>query len=148
MVRHLVQLAERLEHGQTDLVSLDLGAPLRPDALLDALGEDREVVLGDRAALAGLADADEDLLAAERLGDAGPLDDAQAGGLDRGEAATASGHWRRRRMAVPSSVVRESMTRESLWRQKGQCIGLDSLLGTVRGTSCEQSVEKSSSPGD
>src|SRR4051794_40384724 len=51
-------------------------------------------------------------------------------------------------MAVPSSVVRESMTRESLWRQKGQCTVLDSLLGTVRGTSCEQSVEKSSSPGD
>jgi hypothetical protein len=72
-------------------VSLDLGASLRPDALLDALGEDREVVLGDRAALAGLADADEDLLAAERLGDAGPLDDAQAGGLDRGEAAAAFG---------------------------------------------------------
>jgi hypothetical protein len=45
-------------------------------------------------------------------------------------------------------VVRESMTRESLWRQKGQCMVFDSLLGTVRGTSCEQSVEKRSSPGD
>ncbi len=33
-----------------------------------------------------------------------------------------SGHWRRRRMAVPSSVVRESMTRESVCRQNGQCM--------------------------
>ncbi|GAB3884065.1 hypothetical protein GCM10028802_32490 [Terrabacter terrigena] len=31
------------------------------------------------------------------------------------------GHWRRRRMQAPSSVVRESMTRESVWRQNGQC---------------------------
>ncbi|GAA1493365.1 hypothetical protein GCM10009627_17110 [Curtobacterium herbarum] len=30
------------------------------------------------------------------------------------------GHWRRRRMEVPSSLVRESTTRESGWRQKGQ----------------------------
>ena len=62
-VGDLVELPERLEHSQADLVRLDLGAPLRADALLDALGEDREVVLGDRAALAGLADADENLLA-------------------------------------------------------------------------------------
>ena len=32
-----------------------------------------------------------------------------------------SGHWRRRRMALPSSVVRLSMTRESVCRQNGQC---------------------------
>ena len=32
-----------------------------------------------------------------------------------------SGHWRRRRMLEPSSVVRLSMTRESVWRQNGQC---------------------------
>src|SRR5665647_1538182 len=31
-------------------------------------------------------------------------------------------HWRRRRIAVPSSAVRLSMTRLSLWRQKGQCM--------------------------
>src|SRR5690242_15244489 len=31
-----------------------------------------------------------------------------------------SGHWRRRRMELPSSVVRESMTRESVCRQNGQ----------------------------
>src|SRR5680860_1535486 len=33
-----------------------------------------------------------------------------------------SGHWRRRRIAAPSSAVRESTTRESEWRQNGQCI--------------------------
>src|SRR5699024_11218414 len=32
------------------------------------------------------------------------------------------GHWRRRRIAAPSSDVRESTTRESGWRQNGQCI--------------------------
>src|SRR5699024_8316666 len=31
------------------------------------------------------------------------------------------GHWRRRRIDDPSSEVRESTTRESPWRQKGQC---------------------------
>jgi hypothetical protein len=33
-----------------------------------------------------------------------------------------SGHCRRRRMLNPSSLVRESMTRESAWRQNGQCM--------------------------
>src|SRR5699024_3892182 len=32
------------------------------------------------------------------------------------------GHWRRRRIVAPSSDVRESTTRESEWRQNGQCI--------------------------
>ena len=81
-----IQFAQRLEDGETDLVRLYLGAALGANALLDALGEDGQVILGDRTALAGLAYADEDLLAAERLGDAGPLDDAEARGFDGGEA--------------------------------------------------------------
>ncbi|GAA3390016.1 hypothetical protein GCM10017752_16810 [Streptomyces roseoviridis] len=36
-----------------------------------------------------------------------------------------SGHWRRRRIDVPSSVVRLSTTRLSGCLQKGQCIGSD-----------------------
>src|SRR5699024_4837647 len=32
------------------------------------------------------------------------------------------GHCRRRRIAAPSSDVRESTTRESGWRQDGQCV--------------------------
>jgi hypothetical protein len=41
-----------------------------------------------------------------------------------------AGHWRRLRMQAPSSVVLESMTRESVCRQNGQCT-LDLLLGTT-----------------
>src|SRR6478672_3590283 len=90
-VRDLVELAQRLEDGQADLVRVDLCAPLAADGLLDALGEEGEVVLGDRAALTGLADTDEHLGPAERLGGAGALDDAEAGRLDGGEAAAALG---------------------------------------------------------
>ena len=63
----------------------------RAEKRLDALREEGQVVLGDRPALAGLADADEHLGAAERLGGAGALHDAQAGRLDGGEAAAALG---------------------------------------------------------
>ena len=93
------------QDGQADLVGGDLGAARRPDRLLDPLGEPRQVVLGDRAALAGLADTDDDLVAAERLGGPGALDDRQARRLDGREPPPHSGHCRRRRMAVPSSVV-------------------------------------------
>src|SRR5690606_9554910 len=44
-----------------------------------------------RPTLARLADAGGDLLPAERLHGAGPLDDDEAGGLQRGEATTALG---------------------------------------------------------
>jgi uncharacterized Ntn-hydrolase superfamily protein len=37
-----------------------------------------------------------------------------------------AGHWRRRRIDKPSSDVRESTTRESACRQKGQCTGFSS----------------------
>src|SRR6476620_7404349 len=53
-VRHLVELAERAEDRQAHLVGVDLGVPLLADALLDPLGQQRQVVLGDRTALAGL----------------------------------------------------------------------------------------------
>src|ERR687898_948295 len=42
------------------------------------------------------------------------------------------GHWRRRRMALPSSATRESSTLESVCRQYGQCI-CGSLLLDGRG---------------
>src|SRR4051794_33424447 len=66
-VGDLVELAERLEDGQADLVRLDLGAAGQADGLLDALREQGELVLGNGPALAGLAHADEDLAAAERF---------------------------------------------------------------------------------
>jgi len=42
------------------------------------------------------------------------------------------GHWRRRRMLPPSSVVRESSTLESVLRQYGQCIADSSLWIDLR----------------
>src|SRR4051794_24027409 len=88
-VRDLVELAERFEDGHADLVRLDLGVSLRPYGLLDLLGEEGQVVLADRAPLACLAHAGEDLGPAERLGRPRPLDHVEARGLDRGEAAVA-----------------------------------------------------------
>ena len=88
-VGDLVELAQRAEDGQADLVGVDLGAAGGPDGVLDPLGEQGEVVLADRAALAGLADAGDDLGPAERLGGPGALDHDQAHRLDGGEAPAA-----------------------------------------------------------
>src|SRR6478609_5350091 len=51
-VRDFVELAERFEDGHADLVRLDLGVSLRPDGLLDLLGEKGQVVLADGPPLA------------------------------------------------------------------------------------------------
>src|SRR6478735_2531614 len=90
-VRDLVELAERLEDGHADLVRLDLGVSLRPDRLLDLLGEKGQVVLADGPSLACLAHTREDLGPAERLGGTRPLDHVEARGLERREAAVALG---------------------------------------------------------
>ena len=84
-VGDLVELAQRAEDGQADLVGGDLGAALAAQRVLDLLAEAGQVVLGDRPALAGLADAGDRLLAAERLGRAGALDHGQLHLLDGGE---------------------------------------------------------------
>src|SRR5689334_6052767 len=78
-ISHLVELAQRTEDGQPDLVAGDLGGTPGPDGLLDAVGELGERVLVDGPALAGSSDAADDLLAAERLGDAAALDDGEHG---------------------------------------------------------------------
>src|SRR5689334_6380206 len=90
-VGDLVELAERLEDGHADLVRLDLGVALRPDRLLDLLGEEGQVVLTDGPSLACLAHAGEHLGPAERLGGPRPLDHVEARGLERREAAVALG---------------------------------------------------------
>ncbi len=72
-------------------MGVDLGGAGSPDRLLDALREQREVVLGDRAALAGLPDADEHLGATEGLGGPAALDHHKGGVLGGGEPATALG---------------------------------------------------------
>src|SRR5690606_18049064 len=88
-VRHLVQLTQRAQDGQPDLVCVELGAPGGPEGLLDALSEQSQVVLADRTPLTRLAHAVDDLLAAERLGDPGALHHGQARSLDRGEPTLA-----------------------------------------------------------
>src|SRR5690606_27240724 len=57
--------------------------------LFDALSEDRQIGLGHRAPLAGLADAGDHLLAAERLHHSGALDHVEAGGLGGAEPSAA-----------------------------------------------------------
>src|SRR5690606_30765173 len=90
-VGDLVELTQRTEDREPDLVRVELGAAARPDRLLDALRQHREVVLVDRSALARLAHAVDDLLARERLGHSRALDDGQARGLDGREAPVALG---------------------------------------------------------
>ena len=99
-VGDLVELPQRRQDRQADVVRVDLGDAGRADGLLDALGEQGEVGVVHRAALARLAHAGHDLLAAERLDDAVALDDAQARGLGRAEAAAALG-------ALPAAADRE-----------------------------------------
>ena len=83
-VSHLVQVAERPENRQAHLMRSDLTRATGPDRILDLLGQDRELVFGDRPALAGPLDPADDLLAGERLGGAAALahhqDDRLLGG--------------------------------------------------------------------
>src|SRR5829696_9108599 len=61
------------------------------------------------------------------------------------------GHWRRRRIALPSSATRESSTLESVCRQYGQCICgsfsvvagalKEKILGMDRGRAVDRAVE-------
>src|SRR5690349_17841648 len=101
-VGDLVELAQRRQDREADVVRLDLRRARRADGLLDLLGEHREVGVGDRAPLAGLLHAEHDLLAAERLDDAAALDHGEARGLGRREAAAALG-------ALPTAPDRESV---------------------------------------
>src|SRR5215207_6107406 len=100
-IGNLVELAQRAEDREPDLVARHLGAAARPHGLLDPLGQLLQCVLVDRPALARPAHAAHDLLAAERLGDTGTLDDGQHGLLDGGEAAAAL----RARPAAPDDLA-------------------------------------------
>src|SRR3712207_40460 len=61
----------------------------RADRVLHLLGEQLELVLVDRSALAGPADAGDDLAAVEGLDHPAALDDGEHGLLDRGEPSVA-----------------------------------------------------------
>src|SRR6266545_1074119 len=80
------QRLERAVHaGEAHVVARHLRGALGPDRLLDPLGQQRDGVVVDRPPLAGLTDACNDLVAAERLGDPAALDDRENRLLDRGE---------------------------------------------------------------
>src|SRR5699024_4915426 len=72
-------------------MGVDLGEAAGADALLDALGEQRQLIIADRPPLTGLAHPGDHLGAAERLAHAGALEHGERGGLRGGEAARAVG---------------------------------------------------------
>ena len=82
-----VEIAQRPEDGQTDLVTGHLRRPAGTHRILDLLRQEVQRVVVDLAALARAAHAPDHLLAAERLGDAAALHDGQHGGLHGGEPA-------------------------------------------------------------
>ena len=90
-VGDLVQLAQRAEDGEADLVAGDLGGAAGADGLLHPVRELRQRVFVDRASLARPPDAAHDLVAAERLGDPAALHHREHGLLDGGEPPTAGG---------------------------------------------------------
>src|SRR5215469_7235520 len=88
-VGDLVELAERAQDRQADVVRWDLSAATAPDHVLHPLGQDRELILADRPALAGAPDASDDLVPVERLGDTAALGHHEDDRLLGREAAAA-----------------------------------------------------------
>src|SRR4051794_8918741 len=88
-VRDLVELAQRAEDRQADLVRRHLRPALAAQRVLDLLAEAGQVVLGDRPALAGLPNPGDRLVAGERLGRAGPLHHHELHLLDSAEPLAA-----------------------------------------------------------
>src|SRR5215467_3717160 len=84
-----VERAKRTEYRQADLMRGDLAKAARPDRVFDPLRQDRELVFGDRPALAGAADAVHDLVPVEGLRGTASLADHQDDGLLGGKPPTA-----------------------------------------------------------
>ena len=95
----------------------DLGGTLEAQRVLDLLAQAGQVVLGDRAALAGLADAGDAFsrvngsVAPERLSTVSCICSTVVNRFSH------DGQVRRRRIEPPSSATRESRTRVSVLRQ-------------------------------
>ena len=121
-VGHLVELAQRPEDRQADLVARHLGRAPGPDGLLDPLREQRDRVLVDRPALAGLAHPA--MIFVRLNGSVTPLrlTTASTASSTVVNRLPHSGQDRRRRISWPSSASRESTTRESACRQYGHRI--------------------------
>src|SRR6266508_792097 len=88
-VGDLVELAQRTQDGEPDLVAGHLSGTGRPDRLFDGLRQLSQHVLVDRPALASPAHAVDDLQPAERLGDPAALDHRERGLLDGREPTPA-----------------------------------------------------------
>src|ERR1700722_5823761 len=88
-VRDLVEIAERSEDRQPDLVRRHLGEAPRPDRLLHPLGEYREVVFVHRSTLARPLHTADDLVPGERLGHPAALGHHQDDRLLSGESPSA-----------------------------------------------------------
>src|SRR5690606_16408662 len=73
-VSDFVQVAQRRQNRQPDLVAGDLGTARGAELLLDALRQPSQGIFADSAPLAGATHTRDDLLAAERLGRPGTLD--------------------------------------------------------------------------
>ena len=147
-VGDLVELAQRAEDGQADLVGVDLGAALARTASStrwpsrarssSVTGRPWQALRTPASTLSRLNGS----VAPERL------TTVRLRGLGGGEPAAARrGTGGAGGSRVPSSVVRQSTTRLSGWRQNGQCIAgppsvvLASACGRSGGRWCEQPVE-------
>src|ERR1700733_7846997 len=90
-VGDLVKVAERPEDRKPHLVGWHFRQAARPDRLLDPLGEDGELALVDRTALAGALHSPDDLVSGERLGHPAALGHHEDDRLLRGEPPPAFG---------------------------------------------------------
>jgi hypothetical protein len=88
-IGHLVELPQRPQDRQPHLVARHLGRAGRADGVLDLLGQELQLVLGDGAALAGSSDPRDDLGAVERLADPAALDHGENRFLDGREPTAA-----------------------------------------------------------
>src|SRR5690606_29633336 len=88
-VSDFVQVAQRRQNRQPDLVAGDLGTARGAELLLDALRQPSQGIFADSAPLAGATHTRDDLLAAERLGRPGTLHHGQRQLFDRREATLA-----------------------------------------------------------
>src|SRR5699024_5166335 len=85
----LVEFAQRAQNRQAHLVGVHFGHPGGAHGFFYLLGQECQIVLGDRTALARLPNTGDDLVPAERLNRAGAFHHVQTGSLHGGEPATA-----------------------------------------------------------
>src|SRR5699024_2820084 len=89
--RHFVELAERPENREPDLVRVDLRRAGLAHGFFDLLCDHGEIRISHWATLARLPHTRHHLFATERLDHTAAFDDVEAGRLNRREAAAALG---------------------------------------------------------